>query len=340
MGVELDGQDAQPVPECVPCRPVHLRQRPEAERILERPRISVPERAAVEEGVEPGERLEHARVRAHVADRTVEKARVGRVRVEVERAGDVERVEQRCEVGDRERRERRRERVVVQKSERFPGLELEVPDQVAREIRVRREVGLAHRAQDPDARLRALVERVDDELRELRTSARRTLRKPVGEAQHRRAGNVLRCDLALADPVALDQQAVESPLVALDRELLAHADTGRKAVDVVLALERTLDDEPGGAHRLERHGIELDPSPFARDPDDLVERQAAPREHDHGVAHPTLTGLSLRPEKQPEIPTERPTVRQPTPAPRRQAALGASEDETAAHAACRSRSVA
>ena len=72
---------------------VHLRQRPEDERILEVARRIVPERAAGEQRAQAPERLLQSRVRAVDADRRVEDAQVRGERIEVEGARSLERVE-------------------------------------------------------------------------------------------------------------------------------------------------------------------------------------------------------------------------------------------------------
>ena len=88
---------------------VHLRHAAERQRILEEARgARLPERAAVEQRVRAASSVSRdARVRPRDRDLGVERADVGAERLEVERGGDVEPVEERARVGDRERGLRR-----------------------------------------------------------------------------------------------------------------------------------------------------------------------------------------------------------------------------------------
>ena len=91
-------------------------------------------------------------MRARVGNRLVDDSRVRRERLEIERAGDVETVEQHLAVRDGERGEAGRERVVVHQHERLAGGELEVAEEPFDEIGVGREIRLPDRAEHPHAR--------------------------------------------------------------------------------------------------------------------------------------------------------------------------------------------
>ena len=80
--------------------PVHLRQRPKRERVLQVPRTLGPEPASVEELADARDRRGEARVRTSDAERGIDDAEVRRERLEVEGARDVERIGERQAVGD------------------------------------------------------------------------------------------------------------------------------------------------------------------------------------------------------------------------------------------------
>ncbi len=126
-------------------------------------------------------------MRACVRHGLVHQSRIGGERLEVERAGDVECVEQRLAVRHGQRGETRGERVVVHQHQRLAGCELEIVEEPFHEIGVGREICLADRAEHPDPGRCARVQPVDDELRELGANPRISLREPVGELHHRRA---------------------------------------------------------------------------------------------------------------------------------------------------------
>ena len=177
-------------------------------------------------------------------------ADVRRERLEVECGRDVERVEQPRRVGERERRERRRERVVAEQREPFLRRELEAVEHAVREVGVRGQVGHADRPERPHGRRDAGVQLRDEVLEQLEPHAGGAAREPVRDEQQLRADDVGRRRVALADAMLEDQPAVElGELARLDARPLAHADARRQAVDRRVAGERTLDDRPAARAR-------------------------------------------------------------------------------------------
>ena len=128
---------------------VLLGDRPERERILEVARLHL---AALEQRAEPGERRLQPRVRAGDADRRVDRVPVRAERLEVERPGMVEDVEQHECVGERERAVRRRERALVEQRDRLAARELEVAEEAVGEVGHLSQVALADRAERADLR--------------------------------------------------------------------------------------------------------------------------------------------------------------------------------------------
>ena len=114
---------------------------------------------------------------------------------------DVHRVEERDRVGDGEGRPAGRERVVVEERRALAGLERQPVEQGGGEVGERREIGLADRPDRPDGRRLAAVQRGNDAVRQLRPNAGRALGEVVGEAEHRRADDVVGSVRALADDV-------------------------------------------------------------------------------------------------------------------------------------------
>ena len=143
-GVELDRELAAGEGECVPQRSVQLGQPTEGERILQVPRRPrLPERASVEKRAQAGQRLGEARVRANLGDRRVQQGQVGGERLQVDRAGDVHRLEQAIRVRQGERSHARRERVRVDERDRLLRLELDLGEEGVREVGHGGKVGLA-----------------------------------------------------------------------------------------------------------------------------------------------------------------------------------------------------
>ena len=125
--VQLDDDLALDEPQRVASRAVHLRHAPERQRILEEASCSgLPERAPVEQRVEPRERLAEAVRAPRDRDLGMQRADVAAERLEVERSRRVDPAHERARVGDRERGLSRRERVPVEEGERLARLERRV----------------------------------------------------------------------------------------------------------------------------------------------------------------------------------------------------------------------
>ena len=215
------------------------------------------------------------------ADGRIEDAQVRGERLEVECARRFERIEQPPRVGDRERRERGREGVVVQQRKALLRGEREVAEQTVREIRVRGEIGLAVRAQQPDLGNRAVVQRGDDVLDELEPDARASAGESVREPQRHSADDLLRRRGPLAHAVLEDQPPVERILLGLGhRDALAHAHSGVESVDALPAGQVPVDDRAPAADALSRLRRQHDVLARARDTQDLVQRQSLARDGD------------------------------------------------------------
>ncbi len=112
--VQLDRELALGIAERLAGGGVYLRKAAEAQWILEVAGSAVaPERAAVEEVAEARDRRLEARIRTLAPHGRVDDAQIGGEGLQIERAGGVERIEQPSVVVDRERRDGRREGVVV-----------------------------------------------------------------------------------------------------------------------------------------------------------------------------------------------------------------------------------
>ena len=207
-------------------------------------------------------------------DSRVQQVTVRAERLQVERARDVHRVEQRHGVVEREGRPPGGERVLIQQRDRLSLCRLELVEQPCREIRSGREVTLADGAESSDLGEPVLVQPHHDVRGELGPGRRHPLGKRVGKPKHRRADDVMRRSRSLCDQVLTH----EEPVVARvgDRERLAHADTGRDAVGGPAGRQVLLDDGPRRRHAFERLRRELDWNTFARDGDDILEPQVVP----------------------------------------------------------------
>ena len=217
---------------------VHLGDTAETERVLEAARRSfAPEVAACEKLAEARRRLQGAEI--------------ARERLEIERCGDVERVEEPRRVRERKSRECCREGVVAEEREAFLRCELEAVEHAMGEVGVRREIRHPDRAECSHGRRRAVVQPRDEMLEQLEPDARRAAGEAVRDQQELRAHDVGRRSRALADAVLEDQAPVELREVArLDGRSLAHADTRRQAVDGRVTCEGALDDRPAGLYAL------------------------------------------------------------------------------------------
>jgi len=216
----------------------------------------------------------------------VQHAHVAAERLEVERARHVERVEEPLGVRERERCERRRERVVVEQRDALLRSGREAVECAVREISVRRQIGHPDRAERAHDRQRAVVQPSHEMFDELGPHAGRAAREAVDHEQELRTDDVVRRRLALADAVLEDQPPVElRELVRADARPLAGTHLQRQPVDERLACERPLDDctrrpDPLEHARGQRHRLAA-----ARDPKELVEREAGAGERDRHLAH-------------------------------------------------------
>ena len=200
--VELDRELRLHVVENVAAGALDLGQVPERQRILEvAGRARLPDRAPAEQLSEPVERPPQPGIRPNLADRGVEHRRIGPEALKAQRAGHVHRIEERDRVRDGEGRPARRERVVVEQGRALAGLERNPVEQRRGEVGERRKIRLADRPDRPKARRLAAVEGGNHPVRELRPDAGRALGEMVGQAEHRRADDVLGGVRALADDV-------------------------------------------------------------------------------------------------------------------------------------------
>jgi hypothetical protein len=173
----------------------------------------------------------------------VEHRRVRREALEAQGPGDVHRVEERRDVGDREGRPARREGVVVEERSAFAGLELHLSDERVGELGHRREIGLADRSDRPDPGRFALVQGSHEPVGQLRPDPGRALGEMIGETQHRCPDDVVRRGGSLADDVVADHPGrVALGLARLDPDPLQDADGGVRAVDRIATAEGRPDD--------------------------------------------------------------------------------------------------
>ena len=275
MRVQLDRERRQRVAERVARGAADLHDAAVGERVLEvARRARRPQIAALERRPQALELGGDARVGAQRRDRRVKRRDVRRERLEVERRGHGHRVHERLRVGERERAQRGRERAVVDQREGLLRRELDVREELVGEVAERREVGHAGRPEHPHARVRAVVERVNESLGEQRANARRPLGKAVEQPQHRRPHRVGRRRRPVADAVVVDQRAIEAGAVGRrDAVALARTKSRGHPVDRVALLERALDDLAGSVHPLRRAGRELDALARAGHAHHLLERE-------------------------------------------------------------------
>ena len=182
---------------------VHLRQRAEAERILQVARGSlVPQVAPCQEPAQAVEGGRQAGIRPGGRNLRVEHREIRGEGLEIERAGDVEGVEEPAGIGRAERRVPGRERVMVEQGEAFAGGELDVDEQDGGEIGVRRQVGLSDRAECPHVRRGVLVQRAQEVVEELGPDAGRSPGKAVGHPDDGRPNDVGGVGRPLPDAMA------------------------------------------------------------------------------------------------------------------------------------------
>jgi hypothetical protein len=185
----------------------------------------------------------------------MENAEVARERLEVEGGGDVGLAQQPLggELG--QRGPAGGEGVVVDEREPFArrGDEAGLVEQSLREVGHRAKIGLAHRAEAPDGRHQAAVERVDQHLGQLGADTGRALGEAVRQAGHRGPHDRGRGRRSLGDQVAPDQEPAEvlaGPRV--ERDALPLRQGGRQPIDGGLRPQGLLDDLPGGRHPVAR----------------------------------------------------------------------------------------
>ena len=132
---------------------VQLRDAAERQRVLQvAGGLGLPERAPAKQRVHALDGLRDAGIRPRGGDLGVQRSRVRTEGLEVERRRDVDPIEERAGVGDRECGLAGRVRVAGEEPERLAGLELELAESAVGEIRVLREVGLADRPERVDVR--------------------------------------------------------------------------------------------------------------------------------------------------------------------------------------------
>ena len=191
----------------------------------------------------------------------MEQRQVGGEGLQVERPGDVHGFEQAVRVVDRQRRRPGRERVRVEERERLLRLELDLAEEAVSEIGHCRKVGLAERAQHPDAGVLAAVQGGCQTLGDLGADTGRAAGEGVGEPDHRRPHDLRRRVRPGSDKVVGDQGAVEVPrLLGGDGDLLPRAHAGRHPVDGIASLQHAYDERPRLAHALDGVGRELRPA--------------------------------------------------------------------------------
>ena len=145
------------------------------------------------------------------------------------------------------------------------------------------EVGLADRAEGPDARSLVVVQRCDESIGERRPDARIARREPVGQTQHRgpderSRGRVPLRDLVLAqDPVRVGRRLGRTDLDAFE-----DADRRAQPVDRIAGRQPLLDDGSRREHPCPRIVVQLDGLATAGDADHLVaSKVAAGQDHGH-----------------------------------------------------------
>ena len=283
--VELDVEKSLDVGERVTGGALQVWQVPKRQRVLEVPRaVRLEDRAAIEERGEPVEGCANAGVGPRHRDHAIERGRIAAQALERQRAAGVERLDQPSTVAHRERRPARRERVAADQGQAFAGLQLEVAEQRERQIRHRREVCLTNRSQPAHPRRLAVVERLDQRLREDRPHARRAAGEGVREPKHRCAHDVGRRDFALRHEVVPDHPfRVRRGIRLREGDPFQHPDRRRHPVDRPARRSGVEHDGVGFGHCRRSRGIERDGQALACRSDDVVARQAAPVE-DHGHA--------------------------------------------------------
>ena len=145
--VELDRELRPDERERVARGAVLLGDRPERERILQVARLHL---AALEQRAEARQRRLQAGVGSRLADCRVDRVPVRAERLEVERAGVVEDVEQHERVRERERSVAGGERALVEERDRLAAGELEVAEEAVGEVGHLGEIALADRAERAD----------------------------------------------------------------------------------------------------------------------------------------------------------------------------------------------
>ena len=148
-GIELDSELGADETESVAGGTVLLGDRPERERVLQ---VAGLDLAALEQRSQAGERGLHAGVRTCLADRGMHRVPVRAERLEIERSGVVEHVEEDERICERECTESCRKRALVEQGDRLARNELQVVKDPVREVGHLGQIALADRAEGADLR--------------------------------------------------------------------------------------------------------------------------------------------------------------------------------------------
>ena len=275
-GVELDRELRADEREGVAGGAVLLGDRPERERILQVARHHL---AAVEQRAEASQRRLQAGIGPRVPDCRMDGVPVRSERLEVERAGVVEDVEQHERVRERERGVARRERALVEERDRLAARKLEVAPRTpsARSAIWARSLWPI----EPSVRISGRRSSFSAATRCDASSGRApVVARASAFASRSAAARTTSCGdgSALRDPVLPHEQ----PVVAVggDVEHLAAADAGRDPVRRGPVRDRAVDDGTGRGHRIERGRVDLDLRPTPRDGEHVVEREAGAGQDD------------------------------------------------------------
>jgi hypothetical protein len=178
--------------------------------------------------------------------------------------------------GRRERGPAGGERVVVDQRQPFvPGQdEAGLAEQALRQVGHGAEIGLAHRTEGANRRHATPVQRADQHVGELRPDAGRALGVAVHQADHRGPDDGRRCGRSLGNEVAPDQEPAETlARRGVEGDALSLRESGSKAVNRQILLERLLNDLPGRGHPVPRRGGEDHLIPPFRDGGNGIDRQ-------------------------------------------------------------------
>ena len=215
---------------------VQLGERAEAERILQRARLDP---ASFEQRTQANQCGLQSGVGTNLADARMQDTRVGAERLEIERSGAIERIEEHECVGERERTVGGRERGLVEQSDRLSSRELEVTEDPVGEIGHLREIAHARstRAPAPHGRRSSLSASTTRWARAGRATVRRG-RERVGESERRRPDDLVGNRRALRNDVLTDEKAIVAGRVG--DEGLAAADAGRHPVGLPSAFDHAI----------------------------------------------------------------------------------------------------